>query len=42
MITKKWAGCGKEAFTGAESFEIEFPNSADVKVPVLYAEHLYK
>jgi len=35
LITKKWAGCGKEMFTEAENFDVEFPNSADVKVKSL-------
>ena len=28
MIAKEWSGCGKEAFTDADNFSIEFPEGA--------------
>ena len=30
MITKKWSGLGKEMFTDADHFGVEFPERADI------------
>eukprot|EP01029_Cantina_marsupialis_P029665 TRINITY_DN781983_c0_g1_i1.p1 TRINITY_DN781983_c0_g1~~TRINITY_DN781983_c0_g1_i1.p1 ORF type:complete len:350 (+),score=111.77 TRINITY_DN781983_c0_g1_i1:125-1174(+) len=28
MVTKEWSGCGKELFTDADNFSVDFPNKA--------------
>ena len=34
-ISKKWRGCGTEAFTDLSTFKIEFPTNIDVATKAL-------
>ena len=34
MISKQWSGFGREAFTDADNFGVNFPQDLDVKAKV--------